>query len=147
VSRATLDARRRPQVVFPVVLVPGVVAVSIAGQVQYDLFTDEGSSLWSNVFTAVFVVCVFAAPFMLIAIFLVDGLVGTLASLVAFAIGVAGLVVVPWLVEKAIEDDPSSTASLAHMWDPVLITILVGVVLFTAWGLEALARRHRSDAS
>jgi len=114
--------------VFAAVLVPAVIAVSIVGYFEYELFDDLAS--------AIFLVAIFTIPFVPIALALLEGAIGPIAALVAFATGAASLVVVPWLVEKSVENDPSSTAGLVHLWDPVLMTGAVGLVILVAWLLR-----------
>jgi hypothetical protein len=132
----------RRELLFPAVLVCGLAVSSIVGQVQWEIFTDEDSSTGS----ALFLVILFAAPFVPIAICLLTESVGVLGGVLAFATGVAALVLVPWLMDKSIEGDDSSTAGLVHLWDPVLDAVLVGVALLIAWGLRR-ARRGRRGAA
>jgi hypothetical protein len=41
-------------------------------------------------------------------------------------------------VERAIEDNPSSTAAIAHIYDPVIGFLAVGAVLTAAWALRVI---------
>jgi hypothetical protein len=131
----------RRELLFPAVLLCAITASAIIGQVQYDVFTDEDSSAGFGVF----LVILFAVPFVPIAICLVTESVGLMGGLIAFGSGVAALILVPWLMDKSIAGDDSSTAGLVHIWDPVLDAIVVGVVLWFAWGIrrERMSRLSR----
>ena len=120
------------QLAFPLVLVPALVAVLVVGQLQYGLLTDD-----DDAFATVVIVCAFVVPFVPIAIALQSAWIRVAGSVFAFAVGVVALVAVPWAVDRAIADDPSSTAPVIHVYDPVLDTLAV----LLAVGVAVLARR------
>src|SRR4051794_20235603 len=101
----------RRELLFPAVLVCGIAASAIVGQLQYEIFTDDDSSTGF----ALFLVVLFAAPFVLVAICLLAEYVSITGGLVAFGSGVVALVLVPRLMDKSIAGDESSTAALVHL--------------------------------
>jgi hypothetical protein len=119
---------RRREAAFQLVLPPALLAVVIVGQAQYHIFTSSQDGLASNLFWALVVVPVFMIPFVPIAIALHANWIGLAAAVVALVAAVVALVAVPWAVEAAIADDPSSTGGLIHIYDPVLMTLAVAIV-------------------
>ena len=134
--------------VYVAVLVPAGVVVAIAGYVFGFFsvvgetgFDDDAASVALDVFFAVWAAAmfllIFAAPFAIIAAFLVNGRVGSRAAVIAFVVGAVALVAVPWLVQKSIEGDESSTAGLIHIWDPLLVALAILAALGIAMGLHS----------
>jgi hypothetical protein len=132
------DPDRRRAVAFPLVLYPATAIVIVVGAVAYGLLTfDDG--LISGLIWAVLLVAAFVLPFVLIALALETGRVGAIGAGSGFVAGTAALLAVPWLVDRVIANDTSSTASLIQIYDPVLDTVAVVAVLLVA----AVARRFR----
>jgi hypothetical protein len=133
------DSTRRREAAFQLVLPSALLAVVIVGQAQYHIFTSSDDGLTGNLLWALFVVPFFVIPFVPVAIALHADWIGLAGAVVAFAAAVVSLVVIPWAVERAIANDPSSTAGLIHFYDPFLMTFGVAVVN----GLSAAVRRIR----
>jgi hypothetical protein len=118
----------------------GIVAVGVVGAVQYEWFQEsDGVSFY------VFAWVLFAAPFLGISGFYLAGIIGKTAVILGTLAGLAALEVGPLLVDRSIEDDPSSTAGLIHLWDPFLNSFVVSCAVALGVGLEALARAMDHD--
>jgi hypothetical protein len=134
------DPEWRRSVAHPLVLYPATAIVIVVGTAEYGLLSlDDGlvfGLIWATLLVAVFVV-----PFIPIAMALRAGWIGAIGGGFAFVAGTAAaLLAVPWLVDRSIANDSSSTASLIHVYDPVLDTVAVGAVLL----VTAIARRFRT---
>jgi hypothetical protein len=137
--RAVGGSTRRREAAFQLVLLPALLAVVIVGQAQYHIFTSSDDGLAGNLLWALFVVPVFVIPFVPVAIALHADWIGLGGAVVAFAAAVVSLVAIPWAVERAIANDPSSTAGLIHFYDPFLMTLDVAIVT----GIVVAVRRIR----
>jgi hypothetical protein len=118
-----------------------VVGVALQWSWVADIFSDVLSDPLSIL--GLVVVVYFALPFIAVAAAIADGQASLAANAVALGIAVAGTVLVPRFVDESIKDDPSSTAALAHLWDPLPTTLAVGVI----FGMDYLVRRHFASLS
>ncbi len=82
-------------------------------------------------------------PFVAVAAAIADGRATLSADALGLGLAVAGTLLVPIWVERSIEDDPSSTAPLIHLWDPLPTTLAVGAV----FGFDYLLRRRFANRS
>jgi hypothetical protein len=78
-------------------------------------------------------------PFILVSIAILEAHIGARTAVIATVVATAALLIVPRAVERSIEDDPSSTASLLHIYDPVLMALPVGAVI----GISMLLAKRR----
>jgi hypothetical protein len=122
------------------------IAVLVVGLgIHWRWIADVFSEILSDPFSILgfVVVAYFALPFIAVAAGIADGQASLTADTVALGIAIAGTVLVPRLVSESIKDDPSSTAALAHLWDPVPTTLAVGAV----FGVDYLVQRRFAKPS
>lgn len=77
------------------------------------------------------------AAFVPVALAIADGGFTRIGTAFAFVVAVAGTFLVPILTSASIENDPSSTAVLIHLYDPLPVILAVGLV----FGLDYLSRQ------
>ena len=68
------------------------------------------------------------APFIPVAAALADGEANRAAIAFSFVVATAGTALMPTLTDEAIKNNPSSTAVLVHLYDPVPVVLAVGGV-------------------
>jgi hypothetical protein len=83
------------------------------------------------------------SPFVAVAAAIADDSSSGLAVTIAFGVAVAGSLLVPRWTEASIENDPSSTAVLIHIWDPFPVLLAVGAVVGLDFAVRRLARSGR----
>lgn len=81
-------------------------------------------------------------PFVVVAVAVLEGHLGRAGTAAATCLSIIALVLVPPAVDRSIENDPSSTAGLIHIWDPVLMSLAPACVIGVSW-LRARRRPPR----
>jgi hypothetical protein len=116
-----------------------IVVVLAAGLVTITPWRWSPGSVGDSVF--VVLVCLWwSLPFIAVAAAIADGNSTWMSTVAALAVGIGGTIEVPRWVQSSIEDDPSSTAVLIHVYDPLLVALAVGVI----FGIDFMIRRALS---
>jgi hypothetical protein len=117
-----------------VVSAAALVAIAISGLGQFGLPSREDVLPPIGL---IFILVWIGLPFVPVVVAASHSRTNNLTVGIAFAVAVACTFIVHRVVENAIEDNPSSTAALAHIYDPVIGCLAVGSVLTAAWVLRA----------
>jgi hypothetical protein len=138
-SQRATTSRARYAVAWAVWLLGCAVAIASYGAPGFLL---DDTSVVGLVFApfALLIVTLWATfPFIAVSLAVLDGVVGWVTVATATVTATVALILVPRAVQRSIEGDSSSTAGLAHIYDPLLMVLPVGAVLGIGW---YAGRRH-----